>query len=665
MKIFLKEFFDSKFKSITVMVLVIVSIYYSVLNGDIWMKWDMYDAIFPLMVSISSHVTNLNLPLWEPFAHRGAPLAELIGVPVWHPLTLFFSFFGVTLFTIQLYYLIIILCAAISMFLVAGIYTRHNLIRISAGIAYASSGLFISNAQHITFLISASMLPLVFYFWKKLLFNQTLLHSAMFGMSFALLILNSYPTFVVFTLLYVISDGIFYCLTHKQQNYIGLIKKIIFAMISCLLLSFVNIVATLDVMNKITRTHVDWSIVSRSSMNIWNWFSAFSPAIVQFTGQFNTTLDISMNNAYISIVILVVLFACYYRDKENLYLYAVLVVSFFLSMGSHGGLYYIFYKVVPGIDTFRFPAGLRYFFFFYATLIAVRNINHIFILARDKIYKKYAIVLLCASIVFMLFYAASFYIVQFFTKEEFVYISLFRHQFWITAFLILIYCILVWKLKSKGFLLLFFISISIGSYAAVQQNQALTIGTEVKPIAYEQELEKLYGNSEYPLSNSFSDYESMYSNESIFTQTFNNQGYLGSFDLKTFTEAKEAGLLRKDGEPAVWILNKDNVSMLESSSNVHSVVWKGNEFVIKATSIGNQSNKLVLEQSFYPGWKVEVNGVAKNIQETNSHTMSVEMDSGDNEIIFKFQPWKIIISFYITLCAWIILFIWILKRIAF
>lgn len=665
MRIFLREFFDSKFKSITVMILAITCTYYSILSGKIWLKWDMYDAIFPIFVSISSHITNLNLPLWEPFAHRGAPLAELIGVPIWHPLTLFFSFFGVTLFTIQLYYFIIILWSAISMFLAAGIYTRHNLIRIAAGIAYATSGLFISNAQHITFIMAASMLPLIFYFWRKMLSRQELFYSAMFGMSFALLVLISYPTFVIFMLLFIIVDGLFYYFTNKPLQYKEIAKKIGFSIASCLLLSLVNITATLDIMNKITRANVDWSLVSRSSLNIWNWFSAFSPALVPFTGQFNSTLDVSMNNAYISIIIMVALFVCYYRDRENIYLYAGLIISLLLSMGNHAGLYYIFYKLVPGIDSFRFPAGLRYFFFFFATLIAIRNINHIVSQKKEELYKKYAITLLIFSVIFILFYGLSFYMEQFFTKEQFVYIVLYRTQFLITAALILLYCVLVWKLKSKAFLLFFFVAVTTGSYTAVQQNEAWTIGTENRPVGYDKQVEHLYTNSDYALTNAYVDYESMYSNESIFTQNFNNQGYLGSFDLKSFNEAKEAGLLRKGGEPAVWITDGNNGATKEAAQNVQSVVWTSNQFVIHATSNGSSNHQLVLEQTFFPGWKVEVNGVAKSIQETDSHTMSVHMDAGENEIIFKFQPWKIIISFYITLVAWLILAIWFLKRIAF
>jgi hypothetical protein len=75
---------------------------------------------------------------------------------------------------------------------------------------------------------------------------------------------------------------------------------------------------------------------------------------------------------------------------------------------------------------------------------------------------------------------------------------------------------------------------------------------------------------------------------------------------------------------------------------------------IKAQSLGGY---LVFLDSFYPGWRVLVNGQKREILRANGLFKAVFLDPGINQVVFAYQPqyfaWGLRISF-ISLCLVII-----------
>ncbi|MEB3100934.1 hypothetical protein VF724_04585 [Paenibacillaceae bacterium T2] len=81
---------NSNYMAIFIMFFILGIIYYRVISGGLWLKWDMYGAAFPLSVGVSDALKHGSLPLWEPFVARGIPIANLLGFPTWSPFTIFF-----------------------------------------------------------------------------------------------------------------------------------------------------------------------------------------------------------------------------------------------------------------------------------------------------------------------------------------------------------------------------------------------------------------------------------------------------------------------------------------------------------------------------------------------------------------------------------------------
>ena len=129
---------------------------WSLLIGENLMKWDIWDAEYPLQVLMSEAIANHTLPLWNPLMRYGTPNYSMIGTPLWYVITLFLAWIGYTPVTIAICYALHIALGGFGMYLLAGQELRREGIlsregycaSFLTGLLYCGSGLFLSNAQH-------------------------------------------------------------------------------------------------------------------------------------------------------------------------------------------------------------------------------------------------------------------------------------------------------------------------------------------------------------------------------------------------------------------------------------------------------------------------------------------------------------------------------------
>lgn len=632
-----------------------IILYHKVLIGKLWMKWDMYTAIYPTFFSISEHLKSGELPLWEFFVNRGVPLSHLLGIPIWSPLTLLLGLFGFNQYVMQLYFLIIILLASIFMYLALKTYSNNYWLCAIGAVAYASSGLFISNAEHATFISAAALYPLVHFSYRKLLVSFSKEYALCLGVSIGLLILNSYPPFVIFVVFYLIIETIinYKIIRDNVKKYVVLILIAILAAISS---SFITIYTTLDIMKEITRENVAWDVATNSSLNFLNWFSALTPGLVQLAKSINTPLDISMDNTYLALPLLLPLFIFKKIDRKQLMIYLLIIFSALLCMGKYGYLYRLFYEYIPGISTFKFPAGLRFFYFFFVIVASVRSLDNLVNNNEIKLIEKPAKVFIGIFSALILIIVS----LQYFQGTNIVLPKFFLLEIFISIFLLL-FLIKISKLKidSHRYVLLLFVISFLFSGLALERNDKHTVGTMERPYSFNDEIKEIYKQDGY-IVNSFTRDSAEMNNESIFLRRFQNQGYIGSFQLKSFQMAKENLQLAKAGDPVVRFSNKKleeiNANPILSSGVVPPMVnVKGNKISFQLENVNK--GFIILDQTYYPGWKVKVDGKEKHIIELSNGTMAVSVESSDNtdDIVFEFKPVKVIIAFWVTFSTWIVL----------
>lgn len=60
------------------------------------MKFDIWDAYYPLEVITSDVIKSGSIPLWTPLMNMGTPLYAMVGIPVWYPSTILLDIIGFT-----------------------------------------------------------------------------------------------------------------------------------------------------------------------------------------------------------------------------------------------------------------------------------------------------------------------------------------------------------------------------------------------------------------------------------------------------------------------------------------------------------------------------------------------------------------------------------------
>lgn len=649
----------SRFFSILGLFLILLLIYNKLWTGELWQKWDVYDAAFPLATSISAALKHGELPLWEPFVFRGVPLSHLIGVSVWSPISIILGLIGYSQYLMQIQYLIFVLLAGYFMYLSLNLKVKNQWFCMIGGIAYATCGEIISNAQHVTFLFALALFPCLHYAFRKWIITQKLNWCILMGSIIGLLVLNNYPTFVIFSVLFIFIEFVFELKSLKigrsfKQLIIQLSKALSITLGIAFCVGFVSIYTTLEIMNQITRNELSWEAATASSLGIWNWFGVLSPALTQVLHNSLMNLDPSMGNVYVALPLFVFAFVIVKR-KYDFFSIAMIIFSILISMGDNGLIYRVIYEIVPGVSTFRFPAGLRYFYFYYLILFAINNISRVYTIKQEeKTNTARNILFVFAAIIGILMIN-----LMIFRVLQIQTISLPRNiisELLIAlGFLLLTGIFLSWNKKSCAILSVCIFTI-IFSYLNVERNAEFTLGTKVRPASYQNEIDTFYKTKELNLNNQFVEplFNSM--GPPFYNRDFQTGGYIGSFELKTFREATMKELIPLPEEPVLWAVESREEklnyrNLRESIILPHSLTYTPNNFYsdIKIDSPGS----VVLEQNYFNGWEAKVNGLPAEIKKLESGTMAVQVDAGENRVEFSFKPRGTIISAWISFISWI------------
>lgn len=645
----------------------LLAIYSPLLLKKVWMVGDTYYAVYSILAKASMYFRNLELPLWMPFLQRGTPLADLLGIPLWSPITIAFSLIGYTDYLLNIQYVFYCMIASCGMYLTLSNFTDDRWLAAAGGVAYGTSGFFVGNAQHITFIGFASIFPLLHYFAYKMLKSGEFPWILLSGVGIGLLLLNSYPPFVIFGLLFLAFDGLFLIIKHQKWREDGhlakLIKQITLSMMFASCSALVFIASVLKVKDLMVRSRaIPWDDVANNGLSLSNWLGLISPNLVERIPRWTNYLEPSLTNTYISIpVTLVTLASAYsvFQSRRRLDVtYYCLAAAFAITLSTGSGIYKILYQFLYGVNLFRFPGAIRIFAIFY--LIIVSTIT--FEALKDKFANKFSAAILFA-LGGLLIFAAS--VMQNGTSLVIEAIA--------TTSILLTAIALVGHLKLPKSIA-YFVVVSLFSAVSVYSNPYGCLwGGGRDPLrtslAESVDLGFSSGSKLVNVKNMFSAASKQGSFNAILNN-FDPSGYIGTFELTKYNDAKRRGYKLTEGDPVVWFTDgstygadshsqlkysqKDNQSNLSINPSVLEVGL--NRIAFKAAP--RASGFVVLEQNYYPGWRVSVDGVEKMLLETESGVMAVQVDglARDKEfinVLFEFKPYWTIASIYATSVFWI------------
>lgn len=582
------------------------------------------------------------------------------------------------------------------MFLLGRTLKLKGYIAFIMGLTYMFSGFMVGTSQVLVLIIAAAWFPVSINYLIKALekpsFNRVFLLSVI---NF-LLLTGSYPAMTLILFYAYLFVAIYFIYKSVIGGYT--IKKVIkvFGGVSVitLLLSGAYLISIAEVLPFMTRAEAipyTADLFAKVSFNIQCWLSFILPyATISNTEFFNT--DLSMANAYIGIIGLVIIIssAILSKDKKIILLLSVAFGFLLLALGMQLPVHYLFYKFIPGFDLFRHPAIFRIYAIFFLIIAMGYGLNY---LSENPLKKDRFLVILKWALFFFggLIISSSLktnytlvddYFTDLLHLREKSVLNLSGHILIQSVIQFGLLLSAYFIIRKKGFvsrqlLVLIFIDL----FLAIQLNAPRTIYYNI-PFS---EFQSYYAGMPEGLSNQdLTDkmeninnknvspkQRGLYENLNSYAKRTAYDGY-NPFKFKDFIELRKSGLMPSIlANPLFYIAD----SLSSYSAEVPSTITSGKAYLSEddfktfryLKTRGKLSNlqigynnfridsqfsadgMLFLNQNFNPNWEAYINGERTEILKANVALMAFEVPKGKHSIEIKYENQIVEIAFYISM----------------
>ncbi|MCW5906732.1 MAG: YfhO family protein [Chitinophagales bacterium] len=375
--------------------------------GVYTMKWDIMDQFFPCRYFLSECFKSHQLPLWCPYINFGYPFYADPQGGLFYPVTWIVSLStGYNASSITAEFLLHVLIAAFSFYLLL---THFKLQKITAsvfGICYALSGVFVSNAQHLSWIISMAWMPLVLVCFLKVLSTRSWKTTLLLGVSAYLMLTGGYPAFIIllfYTLLIIFTGRLIEVI--RRREFAALKNTAVHLIVA----GSIAVALSMGFLYSLWQAlpHVDRG----------NSISEFEANTIPFTLQalvsilfpfvtacrsFPMFTDVSMTNIYGGILLLpfaVVALAKQKLPKVVWLLLAVGAVYFLAAFGNALPVRSWLYHALPGMDVFRHAAIFRVVSLFALLCVAAYGFDYILQHSDNLLFIRTVIALLLLLLV--------------------------------------------------------------------------------------------------------------------------------------------------------------------------------------------------------------------------------------------------------------------------
>jgi hypothetical protein len=211
-------------------------------------KYDILDFNYPWRYFIGECLQHHKLPLWNPYQLIGYPAYADFSSGAWYPFAWIIGYTtGYNIYTIGLEFVFHVFMGGLGFYTLAKTLKLNNKTAFIAGISYMLSGIFIGNAQHFTYVISACWLPFVLNYYLKMINEAEYTDSIKAALFLFLTITGGYPAFTIilfYLLLLFLVYNAYKLLIDKQFKMLQkFVTKNVLFLITTLLLSCVTLTA--------------------------------------------------------------------------------------------------------------------------------------------------------------------------------------------------------------------------------------------------------------------------------------------------------------------------------------------------------------------------------------------------------------------------------------
>lgn len=641
------------------------------------MKWDIMDITLPWNHFISESIRGGELPLWNPYLKNGFPM---MGLPdTWYPITWVISIlFGMDVWGIQMDYLLHLFIGGYGMFSYAKSKYIDPNYSVALGVAYMFSGVMIGNAQHLGWVIGASWLPWVYYYFENLVNRQRKIDLLKFSLVASLLFYGAYPPITIIIFYLLVLRIIFLIFRKPEVRSKNAIVYFGFSVLLTLMISLVGLLGLLDLAPNLNRggqlplSKEGWGVLS-GFLPLEATSSLIVPYAVNCVKS-HWGSDISLINCYFGFSILLVMIAGLVLRVKQAWIYFSIGAFFLMVAMSEVFPFREWLYYLPLFDKFRFPSLFRVFAIFFFLLSS--GFAYTEIVKSKSIGKTFRYLLGFLFFIFLVLASFSYLrdglnigdlfdggLQNFNTKASYfdrASVNLIIHLLWIGGLLM---CSVVSK-RWFQYLPLFVI---LEAVIISQFNISETVIHFGDPKIGNHEIQKYEGR---PISldlikpmNTFDDgyWDGDLSwfrfNQASITKTPSASGS-SPFSLLSTKEAKANGDYGLNNYPLLFLAEIVDQKVVESSIDQRSYEHikissnSHNEFILQVSA--EKETNLIFLQNSYDGWSVTIDTEPVKINMVNTTFMSIPLEAGVSNVRIFFRPTNMIVTFWISLGSFLI-----------
>ncbi len=699
---------SQRFYPYLAMLIIAAMAFFQVIFDRNPMVYDMIDCFYPWRFHIGECLQNGIFPYWNPYQDLGYPIHADPSSGAWYPLVwLIGSSVGYSVYSIGFEFFIHVFFAGAGMYALAKTFKMEPRVAFIAAISYMLCGVFVSNAQHLPYIIGAAWLPFLLNFYFKMTREHTWRNSIYAGFFLFLMITGGYPAFVIILFYFFLVIALIYLWRAAKMRglfaFSDLIARHTVFVLTALILSSGMLVSVWQVSPYLSRLEgFSLEQVLSSPFGPNAFLSFITPfSTVKFHEFFNG--DISMINGYFGIVLLFFFVAGLFSKKsfELKILLGLALFSLSAAVGDALPVRELLYKYIPMMGVFRFPSVFRLFAILPFILIGANYLNILYKRGEPLNLKKWLIPL-SGSIVFFVVLIlslrsgthlsiAAFFksVVMEHSRDSFIEQHI-AFQSILQTFIILSLLVVIWLVKRTRLQLkLITVIIAFDLIIATQLNAPYTI---YYPQVTSQEAKQVVNElpKGFPLMNDLSIAQigtlptpgtPYWQNYHIFLKQITVEGFnsfsFGSYDnLESkfpfiFSEMQANSILLLSDkvvhEKRMFSANRDSTYRPEllffdgfsynvlsnlrlshsESDDAYIQSYNANHFEIK-TEIG-ESQLLTIFQKYYDGWEATIDGEKTPIYKSNQNFMTIVVPEGTQKVEFIYKNKTVLIAFAISL----------------
>ena len=347
-----------------IFLLIILFIAYLPLSTFIFgMKNDAFSDNFPPLFFLSEAIHAGKSPLWNPYMNFGYPAYADMGCPFYNPIVWVFAFFGYSAYTLTLQVLLYLYIAGITMFYLGRYLNFSFYIAVAVAAMYMCSGFFVGALQHISYVASASFLPLLLLYFLRVINLPNFRNSFLLAVAAYFVCTGGHPaipTATCFYLLFIfIVYGLYTRLFFSTQffivaKYLSLSVCMVALFLAPMIYSYANIFAEYKrYATQMYGTSIYASFALPNLISLIFPFSTASHAAI-------FTHDMSFRNLYFSIPgFVAVFYGISVKNKLSISLLIAALIMLFLSLGYPYRIYV--YDRLPLLQFVRTNGHFRVF----------------------------------------------------------------------------------------------------------------------------------------------------------------------------------------------------------------------------------------------------------------------------------------------------------------